>query len=122
MENVNNNGWGKCVIYTVTILATFLLMFFLVREMVRITRPAPLGVERAVARATDNAKIRADGEQASKSWGYVDAPRGIVRMPLDEAMKLTVQGYQKPDEFRKDVLARSEKASAPPPKVVNPYE
>ena len=40
-------------------------------------------------------------------------------MPVEEAMKLTVQGYQKPDAFRSDLMARVEKANAP---AKNPYE
>ena len=121
MENVNNGSKGKCI-YVVAILATFLLMAFLVRQMVKVTSPAPMGADRAAARAKDNGDIRAAGAAAAQSWGYVDQPRGVVRMPIEEAMKLTIQGYQQPAGFRADVLARSEKASAPPPKVKNEFE
>jgi flagellar biosynthesis/type III secretory pathway M-ring protein FliF/YscJ len=117
MENVNQTSKGKCVIYVVAILATFLLMAFLVRQMVRITQPAPVGAERAAARAKENKDIRAAGEQAAKSWGYLDQPataraQGFVRMPLEEAMKLTVQGYQNAGAFRSNLLSRAEKANA----------
>jgi len=122
MENVNNPGKGKCAIYVVAILATFLLMAFLVKQMVRVTNPAPVGAARATTRAKDNADIRAAGVEAAKNWGYADQPRGITRLPIDEAMKITIQGYQNAADFRKDLLARSEKASAPPPKAKNDFE
>ena len=109
-------------LYILVGLATFLLMTFLVKEMVRITQPVPVGAERSAARAKDNAEIRAGGADALKSWGYADQPRGIVRLPIEDAMKITVQGYQNPAAFRADVLARVDKANVPPPKPVNPFE
>src|SRR3954471_7593301 len=113
---------SKTTIYVVVALATFLLMAFLVNQMVKVTQPAPLGAERAAARAKDNADIRAAGAEALKSWGYADAPRGIVRVPIEEAMKLTVQGYRNPSAFRADFLARVEKANVAPPKPKNEFE
>ena len=122
MDNVNHNGKGKLAITVVAVLATFLLMAFLVRQMVKVTNPVPVGANIGVARAEENAKIRAAGVDAAKNWGYSDQARGMVRLPIEDAMKLTVQGYQNAAAFRTDLVARAEKASAPPPKPVNPFE
>jgi len=122
MENVNNNGKGRMAITVVAVLATFLLVAFLVRQMVKVTAPAPVGANIGAARADENTKIRAAGADAAKNWGYSDPARGMVRVPIDEAMKLTVQGYQNAAAFKTDLAARAEKASAPPPKPVNPFE
>ena len=129
MENVNQNGCcsSKCknTAYIVAIVGSFLLVAFLVKQMVAYTQTAPVGAERGVARAADNAVIRAAGADALKNWGYVDQAKGIVRVPVDEAMKLTVQGYQKPAAFRSDLVARVEKATAPgpkPPEKKNEFE
>ena len=122
MENVNHNGKGKLAITVVAVLATFLLMAFLVRQMVKFTQPAPVGASIGTARAEENAKIRAAGVDAAKNWGYSDLARGMVRLPMEDAMKLTVQGYQNAAGFKTDLVARAEKASAPPPKPVNPFE
>ena len=65
MENVNNPSKCKVAIYVVSILATFLLMAFLVKQMVKVTQPAPVGAERAAARIKDNAEIRAAGADAA---------------------------------------------------------
>jgi hypothetical protein len=124
MENTNNTGKGRTAIYVAAILGTFLLVAFLVWQMVKVAQPSPVNADRARARAKDNTEIRAAGATALTSWGHVDAPptarpNGFVRMPVEEAMKLTVQGYQKPDAFRSDLMARVEKANAP---AKNPYE
>jgi hypothetical protein len=116
MENVNDTGKGKLAITIVAILAAFLLVGFLVMQMIRIVQPGPTGAERATARAKDNGEIRAAGEEVLKSWGYVNEPatarpQGIVRVPIDEAMKATVQGYQNPAVFRSNLLARVQKAN-----------
>jgi hypothetical protein len=123
MEHVNNSGkCSKVAISVVAILAAFLLVAFLVRQMAKVTQPAPVGAERGLARAKDNAAIRAEGAIALQNWGYVDPAKGLVRLPIDEAMKITLQGYQNPAAFRTDVLARVEKASAPPPPKKNEFE
>ena len=122
MENVNNTGQGKLAITVFAILATFLLVAFLVFQMIKTARPAPVDAARAATRAKDNADIRAAGAEALKNWGYVDQPKGIVRLPIDEAMKLTVQGYQNPGAFHSNLVVRVEKATAVPPPPVNPFE
>lgn len=122
MDNVNQSGKGKMAFTVVAVLATFLLMAFLVRQMVKLTKPAAVSAAVGAARAEENAKIRAAGVEAAKNWGYSDQARGMVRLPIEDAMKLTVQGYQNAAAFKTDLVARVEKASAPPPKPKNEYE
>ena len=40
---------------------------------------------------TDLAEMRAAEQRALTSYGWVDQQKGIVRIPIDEAMKLTLQ-------------------------------
>src|SRR3954467_8068827 len=108
---------SKTTVTVVVILATILLMTFLVRQMVKYTHPAPVGAERAAARAKDNSQIRQDSAAALQNYGWADQAKGIARLPIDEAMKMTVQGYQKPADFRKDMLTRVDKANGAPPKA-----
>ncbi len=119
MENVNNKSGGKTVVYVIVAVATFLLMAFLVNKMLQVARPAPVGAERAIARAKDNADIRGAGVEALKSWGFVAEPptarsQGFVRTPIDEAMQATIKGYQNPAAFRTDLAARAVKAYTTP--------
>jgi len=116
---------SKTVITIIVIIATLLLMVFVVREMIRYTTPPPVGAERGAARARDNAEIRAAGRDALASYGYADAAKGIVRIPIDEAMKITVEGYKTPEGFRSNLMTRLDKANvaAPkPPEKPNQYE
>ncbi len=113
-----NSSCGNCrtTLTAVVVVATFLLMSWLACKMVRTTTPAPLGADRAAARAADNVKIRAEGQDAIATYGNVDAVRGIVRLPVAEAMKLTVDGYKNAAQFRGELTARVEKATAAGPK------
>ena len=120
MQNVNDTGKVKLAITVVAILASFLLVAFLVRQMVRVARPAAVGSNRAEARAKDNADIRAAGASALQNWGYVDQGKGVVRMPIEEAMKATIQGYKSAGAFHSNLVARVEKATALPPKPPEP--
>ena len=128
MENVNDNNsncgakCGKTCLTIFVCVATFLLMAFLVKQMIKITTPAPVGVARATERAVEGAKIRAEGVEKSKVWGFVDAPRGIVRLPVEDAVKLTLQGYQNSAAFKVDLATRLKQASVAPPKPKNDYE
>ena len=54
--------------------------------------------------------------------GWVDKPRGIVRLPIETAMQLAAQQWQNPAQARADLIARSKKSTAPAPKVANPFE
>jgi hypothetical protein len=117
MENVNNNtGRAKLTITVIAILASFLLVAFLVRQMVKVAQPAPVGADRGGARAKDNKDLRAAGSQALNNWGYVDQGKGVVRMPIEEAMKATLQGYRNAGAFHSNLVTRVEKATAAPPK------
>ncbi len=126
MENVNQTkNCGPCsktCLTVVVCVATFLLMAFLVNRMVKFTRPQPVDQARATERAVEGSKIRAEGVEKSKSWGLVDAPRGIVRLPVEDAVKLTLEGYKDAAKFKADLTARLEKASVAPPKPKNDYE
>jgi hypothetical protein len=115
----------KTVLTAVSVLATLLLVGFLVMQMVKYNRPAPVSADRANARAKDNAAVRAAGDSALANYGYVDAAKGVVRIPIAEAMKMTVQGYQNAGDFRSNMIARLEKATAAapkPPEKPNEYE
>ncbi len=122
METVNNNRPAKLAIYIVAILATFLLVAFLVKQMIKATQPPPVSAERAAARTKDNNEIRSTQIQALNNWGYVDPAKGVVRLPIEEAIKLTVQGYKDAGAFHKDLAARAEKANAPAPAPKNEFE
>ena len=47
--------------------------------------------------------------------GWVDQPRGIVRLPISTAMRITAQVWRSPAQARADLIARQENAGKPAP-------
>ena len=67
-------------------------------------------------------EIRTNELTQLNSPGWVDKPRGIVRLPIETAMQLAAQEWQNPAQARADLIARAKKSTAPAPKVANPFE
>ena len=51
------------------------------------------GVHTASQRAENLAKLHKAEEEQAKSYGWIDQKAGVVRLPLERAMDLTVQQY-----------------------------
>jgi hypothetical protein len=95
-------GLGLTVIAGIVCLLIFVLFrFFEVREAARVPRAYPLAIAREDALPPeprlqinpreDLAELRAKEDALLTSYGWVDKNAGIVRIPIDEAMKLTLQ-------------------------------
>ena len=88
----------------------------------------PISADQAVLRAKDLAEIRATETEALDNPGWIDQSRGVVRLPIDTAMKLAAEDWTNPAKARADLIAREEKASAPAPKApaapakANPFD
>lgn len=90
----------------------------LVRAMVHYTQPAPLGEDRAAVRAKALSELRAAEADAMEHPGWVDQSKGVVRLPVEEAMKLVERDWgQDPAAARSNLISRVEKATALPPKA-----
>jgi hypothetical protein len=115
-------------LYFLAIAGTFLIVAWLVYAMQRYTRPEPLGSARAQERRKGLADISAANTEALNNYGWVDQGKGIVRMPITNAIQLTLKEWQNPAAARSNLIARAEKAAeqpppAPkPPEKPNPYE
>ena len=109
--------------YVVAVLGAFLIVGALVRAMIHYTQPAPLGEDRAAVRAKALADIRGAEAEALEHPGWVDQAKGVVRLPIDEAMKLVERDWgQDPAAARSNLISRVEKATALPPKTPSPFE
>ena len=83
------------------VLAWLMFLFFAGRDAVQVGLQYPLaiGQERRLPpepRLQTNPRqdlrdLRASEDAVLHSYGWVDKDRGIVRIPIDEAMKLTLQ-------------------------------
>jgi len=57
--------------------------------------------------------------------GWIDKSRGIVRLPIEDAMKIAAQQWQNPAQARADLLSREQNATKPAPVAPakpNPFE
>ncbi len=103
--------------YIIAVIGAFLIVAGLVWVMRSYTRPEPLGEDRAALRRKSLAEIRAANVEALTSYGWQDQTRGVVRLPIAEAMKLVEREWQNPATARSNLIARVEKAMAPLPKA-----
>jgi hypothetical protein len=102
---------------TFAVVLVCLIFAALVWKMRQYTTPAPLGAERAAERAKALVELRAAETEALNNVGWVDPTKGLVRLPIVEAMKLVENKWQNPAKARADLIARVEKATALPPKA-----
>jgi hypothetical protein len=111
--------------YIAGILGCFLIVAALVWAMRHYTRPAPLGEDRVAVRKKALAELRASEAEELNTYGWLDQGKGVVRLPIAEAMKLALREWQNPAAARSNLIARVEKATALPPKAPekpNPFE
>lgn len=80
------------------------------------TVPA-VDADRGLERSKALAEIRVAEEQTLNTSAVIDEQRGIVRLPLNVAMQMTVQAWKNPAAARADLNARAEKAAAELPKA-----
>lgn len=100
--------------YTIAILGALLIVAALVWAMQRYTQPPPLGEDRVAVRKKALVDLRAAEAKELENYGWVDQPKGVVRLPINEAMQLALRDWQNPAAARSNLIARVEKASFVP--------
>jgi len=103
--------------YVVAGLGAFLIVAVLVWQTHRLVQPPPLAEDRAAVRRKNLVEVRSADAQALSTAGWVDQARGIVRLPLEEALRLAEREWQDPAQARSNLMARLRKATAPAPKA-----
>ena len=68
-----------------------------------------------MTRSQTLAKIHATESTNLNQVAWIAQARGIVRLPIDTAIQLTLPAWQDPAEARADLIAREKKATAPAP-------
>ena len=93
-----------------------ILLFIALVVIVRFSVSVPaVDADRGASISKSLGEIRKTENNALANPGWVDQPRGIVRLPIEMAMQLI--GSESPENVRADLMARQEKANAPAPKV-----
>ena len=102
----------------VAALAACLIFAALVWQMKKYTQPAPaVDQARKAERTKARAELTAAETEALNNVGWIDPIKGLVRLPIAEAMKLAEREWQNPAQARSNLIARVEKATALPPKA-----
>lgn len=79
------------------------------------TRPAPLNQARIEERIKNLREINAASAQALNQFGWQDEPKGLVRLPITNAMDLVLREWKNPAIGRSNLLVRLDRANPPPP-------
>ncbi len=115
----------KLAAWSTAIAGTFLLMVILIWTMYHYMRPEDLNAARVQERRQFLQDIKATEAQQLNHYAWRDRDKGLVILPIDRALELTLQEWQNPAAARSNLIARIEKAlekPPPPPPPVNPYE
>jgi hypothetical protein len=113
---------ARLAAWCIGIAGTFLIVGWLAWLVAERTRPAGVDQVRAELRRKNLAELRADNQAALTSYGWIDPTKGIVRLPVQRAVELSLQLGQDPAAARSNLLGRLEKATAKPPEKPSEYE
>lgn len=118
-ERENNSSCqGQSWATILAVVGACLIFAALVWEMKKYTQPAPaVDQARKAERAKARAELTAVETEALNSVAWIDQTKGLVRLPIAEAMKLAEREWQNPAQARSNLIARVEKANYVPPKA-----
>lgn len=108
---------SSALAYVAGILGCFLIVAALVWAMRFYTQPPPLGEERAAVRRKALAELRTAEADELTTYAWLDQGKGVVRLPIAEAVKLSLREWQNPAAARSNLIARVEKATSVVPKA-----
>jgi hypothetical protein len=103
------------LIYLIGVIGAFLIVGVLLLAMREYNKPPGLNTKRMAERAQALAELRAAEADAVSRPAWIDQGKGLVRLPVEQAMKLVLQEWQNPAAARSNLLARVAKANPPPP-------
>jgi hypothetical protein len=103
-----------------------ILIFFVLGVIVKISVRAPaIDADRDATIAKALFEIRTNEIASLGNAGWIDKQRGVVRLPINTAMKIAASEWKNPAQARADLISRVNKANAPLPKQPakpNPFE
>ena len=92
------------------------LIFAVLVVVVKFSVSVPaVDADRDAVRDKALAEIHATEDKSLATAGWVDQSRGVVRLPIETAMQMTMQAWRNPAQARADLLSRQEIASKPAP-------
>jgi hypothetical protein len=111
-----STGKNQLTAYAVAVVGSLLIFGSLAWDLWQYSQPAPLGGDRVAVRRKALAELRATEAEMLNRYAWQDQAKGIVRLPIAEAMKLAERQWQNPTAARSNLIVRVEKATAVPPR------
>jgi hypothetical protein len=110
--------------YALAVIGAFLIVAGLVWVMINYTRPEPLGEDRAAVRLKTLTDVRNADAEVLYNSGFVweDQTKGIVRLPITNAMELSLRLWQDKAAARSNLVGRVEKKYYVPPPPPNKFD
>ena len=109
-------------LYVIAIVGAFLIMVALVTVIKKYSKPAELNAARAEERRQALAQIRNENSDALQNYAWQNQQKGIVRLPIDQAMKLTLQEWKNPAAARSNLAFRADESVKKAPEKPSQYE
>lgn len=100
----------------------FLIVGGLAWFVIQRTAPPGVDVARAELRRKNLSELQALNARALITYDVLDKTKGLYRVPIKQAMAMTVELWKDPAAGRADLMARIDKATAKPPEKPNEYE
>jgi hypothetical protein len=107
---------NRIAVYSLAIIGAFLLTAFMVWAMRKYANPTVVD-NRPAERAKAYKDLRAAEIAGLNTPGVIDAGKGLIRLPITNAMEMVVREWKNPDAARSNLLDRVAKATAAPPKA-----
>ena len=83
------------ILWIFALFATFLIVLYFVYRSRHTGVFVDDGIHNAEMRKKTLAEMRAKEAKQATSYGWVDQKAGVVQLPIDRAMELTLQQYAK---------------------------
>jgi hypothetical protein len=116
MNPVADKNNGRIWPVALAVVVASLIFALLVTKMRQYVPSAAPDKARKEERAKALAELRAAEADALQNPGWIDQTKGLVRLPIADAMKQAERAWQNPAQARSNLIARLEKATALPPK------
>lgn len=108
--------------YVVAIIGAFLIMAALVAAIKHYSKPADLNAARSEERRKALAQIRNENADALDNYAWQNQAKGIVRLPIERAKKLTIEEWQNPAAARSNLISRADESVKKAPEKPSQYE
>ena len=124
-----NSSPSKCAVlamYLIAGLGCCLIVFVIVKATQNYTRPEPVAATKIETRYKNLAEVRTAAADTLNTYAVLGNPtNGFVRLPIKQAMEITVAEWKNPAAARSNLMAKAEKfyyKPPPPPPPPNKYE